>query len=235
MAYVGSFGSLGATDPLAAVRSGASFLKRGSKGDAVRALQELIKTAQKADGATQLVVVDGDFGPATESLVKTIQRAKGLTVDGIVGKQTLSALEGAVSPASLDPKNRVPVTPAKPLTRDQALAAARDKAKQAAVAKINAQRNKGIADAKAGTYAPPPAVPVPDFDTMNYQAGWISTGKPLPPGVVHIGSGGVPVTSGGDTGGGDTGGGDTGGGNQKMIAIGIVGVAAVAALVLLKK
>jgi hypothetical protein len=37
----------------------------------------------------------GDYGSTTESLVKTYQRANGLHVDGLVGDQTWSALQGA--------------------------------------------------------------------------------------------------------------------------------------------
>ena len=60
------------------------------------------------------------------------------------------------------------------------IAAAKAAGKKAIEAKVLAMRNKGAADAKAGKYAPPPPAPAPDFDTMNYQAGWKSTGTPLP-------------------------------------------------------
>lgn len=226
MAYV-SRHSLGATaaDPLADVRAGSAFLKRGSKGDAVRALQTLLRKAQSGD---DLLVVDGDFGPKTEALVIRAQKVLSLTADGIVGKQTITALEDALgsavtatAAATVDFSARTPV---KPLTRDEALKQARDKAKAASTSKVNAMRQKGITDAKAGKYAAPAPTAPPDFDTMNYQAGWLSTGAALPPGVVHIGAGGVPVT---DAGGGGAGGGGAGGLDSKLLIAGGIAAAAV--------
>jgi hypothetical protein len=52
-------------------------LKKGSKGESVRTLQEFLK-----------ITVDGDLGPKTESAVKSYQKKTGLTVDGVVGKNT---------------------------------------------------------------------------------------------------------------------------------------------------
>ncbi len=52
-------------------------LKVGSKGEAVRTLQEFLK-----------LTVDGIFGPKTEAAVKNYQSKNGLTVDGIVGPRT---------------------------------------------------------------------------------------------------------------------------------------------------
>lgn len=75
--------------------------------------------------------------------------------------------------------------------KSKALAAAKEKVRTSG--KVALMRNKGAADAKAGKYQPPPSVPTPDFDTMNYQAGWLSTGAALPAGVVRIGDGGRPV------------------------------------------
>jgi serine protease Do len=53
-------------------------LKQGSKGDAVRAVQSLLR--RRYD-----IVVDGDFGPQTDVAVRAFQRSRGLTVDGVVG------------------------------------------------------------------------------------------------------------------------------------------------------
>jgi peptidoglycan hydrolase-like protein with peptidoglycan-binding domain len=59
-----------------------SALKKGSKGDAVRALQgNLVQL-----GYT--VAVDGDFGKGTEEAVLHLQKAFGYTVDGVVGDGT---------------------------------------------------------------------------------------------------------------------------------------------------
>lgn len=64
-------------------------LKRGCKGWDVKELQKiLIEVGYKLPeyGA------DGDFGEETEKVVKAYQKANNLTVDGIVGKQTLAVL-----------------------------------------------------------------------------------------------------------------------------------------------
>lgn len=131
--------------------------------------------------------------------------------------------------AALDLTKR---TPAAPRTKAEPLAAAKAEAIAAAVAaakaKIAAQvldmRQKGIADAKAGRYAAPAPTPPPDFNTMNYQAGWMSTGAALPPGVVLVGAGGVPVgKASGST------------AQNKMLLVGGVVGAAVLLLLVLKR
>lgn len=61
-------------------------LQRGSRGDAVRALQERMS----ALGAN--LEVDGVFGAGTDALVRALQAANGLTVDGLAGPATLRAL-----------------------------------------------------------------------------------------------------------------------------------------------
>ena len=62
-------------------------VKKGSKGDAVKGLQNALN-ARGYDVGT----VDGIFGPATETAVKSFQRDFGLDVDGIVGPNTWEAL-----------------------------------------------------------------------------------------------------------------------------------------------
>ena len=57
-------------------------LRRGSKGAEVSAVQALLK-----------IVVDGDFGGQTEEAVKRFQRVNGLADDGVVGPNTLAALQ----------------------------------------------------------------------------------------------------------------------------------------------
>lgn len=66
-------------------------LRMGSKGPAVRHLQQLLI----ADGAT--LMADGDFGPKTASAVRAFQSTHGLTPDGIVGTETWNGLEPAGS------------------------------------------------------------------------------------------------------------------------------------------
>ncbi len=57
-------------------------LKMGDRG-------EDVKTLQNALGLT----TDGDFGPMTKAAVVAFQKKKGLYADGIVGKQTWTALK----------------------------------------------------------------------------------------------------------------------------------------------
>lgn len=68
-------------------------LRIGARGPSVVALQQ----ALAKDGRSPTLMVDGRFGPATDLAVKKFQTAKGLTVDGIVGPKTWTALnaEGA--------------------------------------------------------------------------------------------------------------------------------------------
>lgn len=69
--------------------SGANFgeitsnLRRGSRGEGVRALQQRLG-----------INADGIFGPATEQAVRAFQQENNLQVDGVVGRQTLAALQG---------------------------------------------------------------------------------------------------------------------------------------------
>jgi putative chitinase len=58
-------------------------LRRGSKGDAVKQMQQKLG-----------IPADGDFGPGTEAAVRKWQAANGLTADGVVGAKTLAALMG---------------------------------------------------------------------------------------------------------------------------------------------
>ncbi len=69
-----------------AVRAG-QHLKRGDSGAAVRELQALLGQHGHA------TAVDGDFGPSTDAAVRAFQRARSLPVDGVVGPDTLAALE----------------------------------------------------------------------------------------------------------------------------------------------
>lgn len=62
-------------------------LKRGHKGGDVKSLQALLNAK-----ASQRLVVDGDFGPATEGAVKKVQKYLGLAVDGVVGTNTWGVL-----------------------------------------------------------------------------------------------------------------------------------------------
>jgi putative chitinase len=65
-------------------------LRRGSKGNAVVDLQRLLRKLGF------MVAVDADFGVGTEVAVAAFQRAQQLDADGIVGRDTWTALDGAV-------------------------------------------------------------------------------------------------------------------------------------------
>lgn len=58
------------------------LLRRGSRGDTVRRLQEAL-----GQGA------DGIFGGGTETAVKAFQTANGLKADGMVGPKTLATID----------------------------------------------------------------------------------------------------------------------------------------------
>lgn len=62
-------------------------LKKGSKCEAVKGLQNALKARSYAAGHT-----DGIFGSATEDAVKQFQSEAGLAADGIVGPKTWEAL-----------------------------------------------------------------------------------------------------------------------------------------------
>ena len=64
-------------------------LIKGTKGDDVKELQKLLNSVGGA-----ALKVDGDFGALTRIAVRTYQRRKSIAVDGIAGKQTISALGG---------------------------------------------------------------------------------------------------------------------------------------------
>lgn len=73
-------------------------LKRGSNGEYVKDLQRALNALLSCDDDGQhpdLLVVDGQFGPATDKRVRGFQSSKKLKVDGIVGPQTWAALESA--------------------------------------------------------------------------------------------------------------------------------------------
>ena len=68
-------------------------LKKGSTGEAVKALQRLLRQLQyvNLDGKT-LLIVDGSFGSNTEAAVKRYQQKHLNGVDGIVGIKTWNKL-----------------------------------------------------------------------------------------------------------------------------------------------
>jgi peptidoglycan hydrolase-like protein with peptidoglycan-binding domain len=61
-------------------------VRRGARDHPVRTLQDLLRAHGKD------VAVDGAFGAATEAGVRQFQTSRGLSVDGVVGPHTWSAL-----------------------------------------------------------------------------------------------------------------------------------------------
>ena len=66
-----------------------NILKKGSKGNSVKALQALLVGFGYSVGSSG---IDGDFGNATLSAVKKYQTKKCLEVDGVVGSATWTSL-----------------------------------------------------------------------------------------------------------------------------------------------
>ena len=67
-------------------------LKKGSKGECVKALQRLLVSHGYNLGSQN--PVDGSFGAKTDAGVRSYQKDNGLTVDGSVGRQTWTKLLG---------------------------------------------------------------------------------------------------------------------------------------------
>lgn len=94
----------------AALRSGAtqgptpsgtpSELRSGDFGAEVETMQRALARHGFSPGD-----IDGSFGPATRSAVVRFQRAKGLEADGVVGPNTLRALQGSVVAPTPPPSN----------------------------------------------------------------------------------------------------------------------------------
>jgi peptidoglycan hydrolase-like protein with peptidoglycan-binding domain len=67
-------------------------VRRGSRGEAVRALQEEFQFRNLSGDPRRGVQIDGIFGTQTEAAVRGFQEAAELQVDGIVGPLTWRAL-----------------------------------------------------------------------------------------------------------------------------------------------
>ena len=67
-------------------------VKKGSKGDAVRGVQEEFQYRNLSGDPTKGPQIDGIFGPITDAAVRGFQEALEITVDGIVGPVTWRAL-----------------------------------------------------------------------------------------------------------------------------------------------
>jgi peptidoglycan hydrolase-like protein with peptidoglycan-binding domain len=67
-------------------------VKKGSTGDAVRGVQEVMKFHDQSNGEGPPIHVDGIFGPQTDRWVRGFQNAVDIDVDGIVGPVTWRAM-----------------------------------------------------------------------------------------------------------------------------------------------
>ncbi len=90
-------------------------LRIGARGDSVRQLQTQLNQL----GFLQLGI-DGQFGPITERAVREFQRSHKITVDGIVGPQTLRAIEQAAAskPGVTSPAPQPPLAHGTPTLRN---------------------------------------------------------------------------------------------------------------------
>jgi lysozyme family protein len=68
-------------------------LNPGDTGAQVKLLQQALTALGFSPGKA-----DGDYGAATQAEVEKFQTSKGLTPDGVVGQQTLAALQQALAP-----------------------------------------------------------------------------------------------------------------------------------------
>ena len=85
-------GSSSSSSGNAAANSSNGLLKYGVRSDAVRTLQQNLKTLGYYDGS-----VTGNFGRLTKEAVYNFQKANGLSADGVAGAKTLSSISGKLS------------------------------------------------------------------------------------------------------------------------------------------
>lgn len=69
-----------------------TLVRQGSRGEAVKKLQQLLNDTVALDSKLS---VDGIFGPGTAKAVKAFQKKSNLSVDGVVGSNTWNALLAA--------------------------------------------------------------------------------------------------------------------------------------------
>jgi peptidoglycan hydrolase-like protein with peptidoglycan-binding domain len=67
-------------------------VRRGSRGEAVRGVQEEFQFRNLSGDPSKGPLIDGSFGPQTEAAVRGFQDALGIAVDGVVGPISWRAL-----------------------------------------------------------------------------------------------------------------------------------------------
>jgi peptidoglycan hydrolase-like protein with peptidoglycan-binding domain len=107
-------------------------LKIGSRGESVVAVQQKLSNIGIPAGE------QGVFDAATQEAVRQFQQAKGLTVDGIVGQQTLAALpESGSKPEVTDDSKPVILNNSKSSTTEEVKPAVTDTSKPSPAPKKN--------------------------------------------------------------------------------------------------
>ncbi|WP_328953916.1 peptidoglycan-binding domain-containing protein [Kitasatospora purpeofusca] len=86
-------GMLGGT---AQARPGASYVRYGSQGDAVKCVQLAVKLYETGT-AGQMVTIDGIFGPNTKVGVEEFQFHHLINADGVVGPETGTRMWNVIS------------------------------------------------------------------------------------------------------------------------------------------
>ncbi|HET8752493.1 MAG TPA: peptidoglycan-binding domain-containing protein [Gaiellaceae bacterium] len=81
-----------ATNTLPAAVAPAQTLSPGATGSQVKVLQRALTALGFSPGKA-----DGDYGPSTQIAVEKFQAANNLATDGVVGQETLNALQKALS------------------------------------------------------------------------------------------------------------------------------------------
>jgi len=79
---------------------GRNYLRPGDTGDSVRALQQALnvfvayqlEAEQPPPAYPPFLAEDGIYGPRTREMVEAVQTALGVNVDGLAGRETLTAL-----------------------------------------------------------------------------------------------------------------------------------------------
>lgn len=120
------------SSPQAASDSDNGVLQLGSRGESVTAVQQKLADIGIRAGE------QGVFDEATQEAVRQFQQAKGLTVDGIVGQQTLAALPEAGSKSSVtDESKPVILNDSKPSFTEETKPAVTDTSKPSPAPKKN--------------------------------------------------------------------------------------------------